>query len=344
MLSQKTWVALVGLLTISVAPNWHSAFAMSKAVSSPSRGSPGCTPPVDVTARPVRKVVLKPVTTQPFSLPNGAPRIDLTSDLNLMLTSAVANTQAFSPTDPGDSGNDYCGSHIEIRAGVSTLMLDAFELGIQFGYSPTSGSGGAVTSVTGKAKVRIGQIAMDFGVWNCTAGSCSLVFPSTSTAATVGGNLSVEIDFSVIKTGPDLVLNTMLGDVLRKIMDDGMKKLSDSLSLNKLPWTARVREYLPDLGTLVFDAGSNSNLKPNQTFAIFAPASGQGACSAFRAVAHVHTTQVESISSTAIIDQVLDPRGIQDGDLVMVRPMTSGSPELPSQPGEPNNTGGSQLR
>jgi hypothetical protein len=167
--------------------------------------------------------------------------------------------------------------------------------------------------------VTIGTIAMDFSVWECTAGSCSAIAAATSSALTTGASLSVTLDFGTTHTAPDLIYNSPLGTIIRNIMNDGMKQLSGSTRLNELSWTARVREYLPATGTVVFDAGSQMRLQPNQAFVIYAVTPATGVCSVFKAVANVHTTQVDAISSTAIVDQTLDSRGIQDGDLVMVK-------------------------
>src|SRR5262245_49899769 len=81
------------------------------------------------TPTPVRRVVLKPVGTRPFQLPNGS-RVDLSADLEVLLNTAVTATTAFSPSEPGGTG-DPCGTRIEVRAAVSTFELNVAQLGIK---------------------------------------------------------------------------------------------------------------------------------------------------------------------------------------------------------------------
>lgn len=267
------------------------------------------------TPTPVRKVELRGVGTKPFQLPNGA-RVDLAADLEVLLNTAVTSTTAFAPTDAG--AGSPCDTHLEIRAAVSTLQLQVAELGITFGYTP-SGETDGLTGVTGSATVKIGTIAMDFSVWECVGGKCSSVAATTASHLTAGVNLSATLNFSEITTGPSLIFNTPLGDALRSIMVDGMKRLGTSSRLNELTWTARVREFVPETGSLIFDAGAKSRLTPHQTFVVYAVTPSVGICDVFKAVAYIHTVRVDTVSSVAVVDQILDSRGIEPGDLVMVR-------------------------
>jgi hypothetical protein len=306
-------------LTAAATP---AAFAMGKKKPSPGNSCNADDGTLS-TPNPLRKTEMRPVTTKAFALPNGKT-VDLSADLDLMLATATVGTNVFSPTDPSDGAADPCATHLEIRAGVSSLVLNAFELGISFGYSPT-GDTGTVTGVTGKTNVRVGKIAMDFHVYECTRGSCSSVAASTASAATAGVELTFEIDFSSVTVGPDLVYNTPLGKILRGIMDDGMKKLAKSNDMSKVSWKARVREFIPASGTLIFDAGHQSGILPNQTFMVYAATPATSACEVFKPMAHIHTTQIEPVSSSAVVDQMLDSRGIQDGDIVMIRPVSVGT-------------------
>jgi hypothetical protein len=269
------------------------------------------------TPTPVRKAVLKPVATKAFNLPNGS-RVDLAADLEAILTTAVANSVSFSPADPIGPGGDGCGTYLEVRAAVTTLELNAFELGLNFGYTP-SGETRTGSGVTGKTNVRIGTIAMDFSVWQCSGGRCAAVGAATSSALSAGVNLSLNIDFGSVKTGPDLVYNTPLGNALRSIMNDGMKSLSKIPRLSELSWYAKVREVSAESGMLIFDAGTQSRIAAGQSFVIYAASASSGACDVYKAVANVRTVRVEAISSVAQIDESLDSRGVREGDIVMVR-------------------------
>ena len=301
-----------------------SAFAAGKKPQSPTPNT-GCTPGVTPSGempKPIRRVTVLPVATKPFNLPNGS-RVEMQADLDRIVKTAVLGSGVFKPTESlNGSPVEFCGKYLEIEVGVSEFMLNAFELGINIGYTPTA-EGTTLTNLTGKTKLRVGSIAMEFQVYERSAGSRELIAASTASALTAGVNLSLEVDFGLVTTGTELAGNPNLADILRGIMGDGMKKLARSADLDKLSWKAQVREYFPEIGTLIFDAGAQSNLKANQAFTVFALNPSVGACNSHRPIAHIHTTQIEMESSTAIVDQVLDSRGIHDGDFVLIRPLIS---------------------
>lgn len=302
--------------TIAIPFSGDLAFAAGKKSSNP-----GTNTPVTSTPRPVRAAILQPVGTKAFQLPNGST-VNLGADLLAMLNTVVSNTNSFSAGDP--YAEDPCNSHIEIRAAVSTLELDIASVGVSVGYTP-NGALGPISGINGKVGVQIGSIGMDFSVWQCDNGKCASVAAATASHVTAGVDLSLEIDFGVVKTGPDLLFNTSLGAILRKVMTAGMNTLSAAERLNELPWQARVREYIPSTGILFFDAGTQSRLAAYQNFTVFAPTDSTpaGVCHVYRPVAHIHSTAVEAVSSTAQVDEILDPRGIVDGDVVMIRTPSS---------------------
>ncbi len=162
---------------------------------------------------------------------------------------------------------------------------------------------------------------MDFSVWECNSNGCAAKAAATANHTIAGVNLNLTIDFGAIRTGPALIFNTELGTVLRKIMEAGLFQLSLSPHLNNLSWNARVQGYDQALGLLTFDAGAQSRIRANQTFEVYSPtdASSTGVCNVFQRVANIHTTSVDTASSVAIVDAVLDSRGIQIGDVVMIR-------------------------
>jgi hypothetical protein len=314
----------LSLVVVSVTSSFlvgmPNAWAMGKKPTTPvgagcnANGDTGLTTP-----NPSRKVVVNKVTTLPFNLPNGT-RVDLSADLDTIIRTSITATQQYLPTDGGAADN--CGDHLEIYGAVTTLELNAVQFGISFGYSP-SGENNTVTNLTGSADVNVGNISMDFGVRECNGGGCSTVGAVSASALTAGVNLSFKIDFSQVQLGPDLVAKTDLGKILRGIMDDGMKRLAKSANPSTLSWSSTVREVDSD-GSFIFDAGQNAMLGINQAFAVYAVTPATGACNVYKAVANVHTRQVEPLSSIAVVDQSLDPRGVQVGDRVVVRAVGSG--------------------
>jgi hypothetical protein len=271
--------------------------------------------------------VLKPVGSKIFSLPNGGTA-DISVDLNAMFTTAVTNTSSLSPwvsAIPDDAngnhpGTDPCESHLEIRGDVTTLQLDIAQVGLTIGWNPAGSYNVPITNITGKAHAKIGVIAMDFSVWQCQAGSCTAVAASTSDHVTAGVSVAVDIDFSSVTAGPSLIFNTPLGSALRRIMENGIQQMANSIRINELDWTARVVESNPQLGLVTFDVGMQSRIAPNQGFEVYAPnANTWGACRVYQLVGYIHSTTVGAVSSYAIVDQLFGARTIQVGDVVMVR-------------------------
>lgn len=319
MRSQNKTVSSVVMIlsSLSIAlPN--GASAMAKKPSTPTPGTCG-TGAGQTTPNPLRKVVLGTVGTIPFTLPNAAgTKIDLTADLNTILTTAVAGTKVYFPTD-ASSSTDPCGTHLEVSAAVSTLELNAVQVGVSFGYSPSGATSTTGTTLTGNVNLNIGTIAMDFSVRQCTAGGCTTIGAASSNALAAGVQTSFTINIDSITGGPSLVSNPDFGNILRGIMNDGAKKLVAATNPSLLSWSATVREVSAAAGTFIFDAGTQSLLLPNQTFAVYAVTPATGVCNVFQAVANAHTTTVEPLSSIATIDQTLDPLGVQVGDLVVIR-------------------------
>lgn len=311
-------VSLAGAVAMAMTIASPAALAFGKKKPSTGGGNQVCKPDSGLTTpNPARKVVLGKVGTLPFKLPNGST-VDLSADLNTILSTAVADTQNYFPTDK-DTASDPCGTHLEIAASVSTLQLNALQVGVTFGYTPSGATSPTGTNITGNATVKVGTIAMDFSVRQCTQGGCTTVGAATANAATAGVSTSFTVNFGDVTTGPSLVYDTQLGSILRKIMNDGAKKLVAATNPGLLSWSAVVREVVPGAGVFIFDAGTQSLIKPNQSFAVYAVTPATGRCDVYKAVANAHTTQVSPLSSTAVIDEALDSRGVAEGDLVVIR-------------------------
>ncbi len=269
-----------------------------------------------VTPNPVRPVTLAQLTTQPFQLPNGST-VDLAADIGTIFITAVTGSTKFAPTD-GAQASDDCDMHIEIRGGLSTLDLNAGSGSIHFGYTP-SGSTATVGDMTGELTVTVGTLAMDFSVWQCVGGKCSAVAAATASQVNVGAGLTFNMNLNSVTTGTSLLYNTPLGGIIRKIMDKALAELSASARLSELSWFAQVLEYNATSGQFFFDAGTEKRINTNEAFAVYALDAGQSICSVYKPIAYAHTTRVDARSSVGLIDQTLEERPIQKGDLVFVR-------------------------
>jgi len=288
-------------------------FSAAKKPTDPSIQCP--TQPKGSLALPVRPVILRNIGTKVFVLPNGMPA-DFQTDLQSMLNTVITSSAPFSASDPMSSVP--CDTYLELRSAVTHFQLDVAELGLSVGFNP-SGSLGPISGINGRVGVKIGTLSMDFSLWQCSRGRCTSVIATSANQTTASGSLALEIDFGVIKTGPSLLINTPVGDIMRKIMAKGISDMASSPRVHELPWRAQVKEYIPSAGLFIFDAGYQSRLKVNQAFEVYAADSSAAAvCDVYKTVAYAHTSSVDAVSSVAIVDQLLDPRGVLPGDVVMI--------------------------
>lgn len=273
-------------------------------------------PPLEV-ATPVRHVVVKPVKTQPFTLPNGST-IDLTADLNAILQTVITETPTLAPSDPAIS-IDPCTVHLEVRSNVSTVELNVTEFGLKFGYTPT-GSIGVVTGANAELNVKVGVIAMDFSIWECTGDQgCVSVAASTASKKTSKTEAGIRVDFGTIGTGAGFITQTAFGALFRDLMRTGMGNIASSARLHELSWMAIVRDYDASSGKILFDRGAADRIKVGQDFVVYEPAPSEGRCGVFRPLAYVKTERVDTESTLANVTDSLDTRRIEPGALVLVR-------------------------
>ncbi|MCM0604627.1 MAG: hypothetical protein KA715_00900 [Xanthomonadaceae bacterium] len=269
-----------------------------------------------LVANPIRKVVVHSVGTKPFDLPNGSS-MDLTADLDTMFVTSLTNNSRLAPSL--GSPETSCDSHVEVRAAITTLELNIAELGIKVGYSP-KGSISQSANVGGEVKVKGGTIAMDFSVWQCDQGHCYAVAASTVNHTVLGTELSFGINLGQIKIGPNLIYNTALGGMIRKMMDKGVAGLAASPRTSVLAWQATVVSVSHSDGSAIIDVGARELIEPNQDLVVYTPVSSGGSCRVYQSVAYIRTVQVDTVSSIAQVEQVLSPRAIEVGDVVMVKP------------------------
>lgn len=312
--TQSRFCALSALLTLPLLSN--AAFAAGKKpTDSSGSGSGGAS---SNTPNPVRAAHLRPVKTQAFNLPNQY-RVDLTTDLNQFLLTAVANTSSFSALDSSNLEANACEPSIQIRAALTSFELNLTQFGIKVGYSP-SGENTSPIKIEGRVNGSVGLIAMDFSLYDCVGERCQAIAASSSTHHTVQANIGLDLDFGVVKTGPELIHNTSLGTVFRRMIENGVANLANSNRLSELPWRAHVLQVFPGDGTVLFDAGVRNRLATQQTFTIYRNIPGANNCDAYIPVAHIRSSSVDTVSSFAQVETSIDAqRGIQVGDTVMVR-------------------------
>ena len=271
-------------------------------------------------AHPAYKIIVRPVQTRSFHLPNRV-EVNLGPDLDAILNSVITAQTGFLPSDPQTDPDQNCDRRLELRPAVTTLEMSVVQVGLHFGYSPSGSlSGIGNVNLNADLAVKIGTIAMDFSLWECVHNQCASISATTASHLTANVNLNLTVNFGVIGTGANFVYNTQLESALRSIMNKGMTNLASSARLNELDWRANVRLVENDGKTILFDQGSHSRIGVNQAFVVYATAESTGACDVFKPIAYVHTVQVDPVSAYAVVDQVLDPNTpIQSGNVVMAR-------------------------
>ncbi len=280
-----------------------------------------------------RRVVVKPVDgVKSFQLPNGntVDATELSGELTKMVQTAAVKTGMFVLEAPSQNPSGPCDYHLELQPSVTQIELNNSQHGIKLGYSPT-GSNPNNGNFTGTATFNIGKIRMDFSFWECIGvDNCSSAVVSSATEKTKGVSLSLEIGFKDITTGYDLIWNTSLHDALSKIMDNGLGTLAADATLNELSWRAKIYQYIPETGTLIFNRGVSDKVKIGDRFVVYAAADNVlGDCALYEPVAHIHITQVETVSSFAIVEDLVGSRGIRVGDIVMIEHNPSNSEHNP---------------
>lgn len=311
-------MALVVILMLG-STLWPGS-ALSAGKKKPGQVVSGPATPTASVAKPIRPVVVKTVATLPFSLPNGS-RIDLSNDLNQYLQTATAQTGFFAPFEQASSAEaaGSCDQWIEVRAALSTVELNLTQLGIRVGYSLAQGETSVVQSVSGSVKATLGLMGMDFGIYQCTKRGCMAIGRTSKDHRTYSGELSFDLDFGQITTGPSLVVNTPFGKILRAMMASGMNELAASTEMVRLGWNARIRQWNPETGVAVFDQGFQSKIRLGDRFEVYAKADEvDAACGVFKAVAVIKANEVYQVATDAAVDTILDSRGIQVGDVVMI--------------------------
>ena len=271
---------------------------------------------------PLNLVLLLDVGTKAFSLPNGTA-VDLNADLKQILETAVTITPNFRTiADATTVSTDPCKSHLELKAAVTSVDLNVASVGVNFGYTP-SGVVSGVTTATGKVKVDIGLIGMDFSVRSCAGGTCTSAIAITETHLTSVVSGSFEVDLGQIKTSADFVWKTSFNQILRKIMESAMSKVARSPYLDRLPWNAIITAITPQTGEITFDAGNESNLSNQQSFGVYQAIGSLGACPTYQNIAYAHTERVDVGSSAALIEQTFEGASVKVGDEIRIRPVST---------------------
>lgn len=277
-------------------------------------------PVIDPTIpNPYRAVVLTEVDTKTFPTPGGGTA-NFSANFQSILNTATSNSNGFIPSENWTSP---CNTSLEIRSAVSSFQLNVIEAGISFGYTPIGGIGAGIPGLKGKFKVTVGDMSFDASVWQCVEKSCLSIAAATVNIDTIGTDLSFEVDFSGVDVGLSLATNPALGRITRELMTNAISLLAKNPRIVQLPWQASVKAS--NLEQLIFDAGTVFNIGMNQTFVIYEPtnnparSNANGVCDVFKAVAWVHTTQVDTMSSIAKIDRLMNGGVIRPGYVVMVR-------------------------
>ncbi len=271
-------------------------------------------------ALPLRPVIVRPMVTQGFRLPN-QQMIHLGLDLDSILRAAVLSSERLVPQT--SELNNECGIHVELQARVTTMQFDVLQFGLSFGYTPTR-----LLEVDRLLQtdldIRVGVIAIDLSLWECSLEHCVAMAAATITESPATVDWSATINLGLTMTGPRFLYSTPIGTLMRKMFTSGIRALESSAHFHALSWQARVREVRPETGDFVFDAGWQSRIERNQRFVIYAASGLTGSagsnsnCEVYDVVATARTVRVDPVSSVALIEERFGSGVVHEGDIVMV--------------------------
>lgn len=313
----KTQISKYKAIAVLSLLGWGlNVFGM--AAKPPADNGTGSCPLPSQKAKPRRKVVINPVTTLPFKLPNGKDA-NLAVKLGDILGAQVSMNPAFMKQDPQLAAQDPCQAHLEIRAAVSSMEFRIGQGGVRFGYTLTQGDiGNGTGTISGAVTVTGGEIGMTFELAQCLHGTCSSPVSALLTNATVGAEVNFEFTMDPLSVGADLEFNTAFTDIINNMMKKGVETLQASPFLAQTWWNASVLSVDPVKHKVIFDAGSFDGLVSGNVFSILSAIPGQGACGAFEEIGRVHAVSVGPNATQSVID--LSTGDIKVGDIVRVVP------------------------
>jgi hypothetical protein len=225
--------------------------------------------------------------------------------------------------------NEDCSEHTEVRANISTLEMKIAEFNLRVGYTPAGSIPVPATAIDGSINVNLGAIAMDFQIYKCVREQangkkqCWMVGAKSVNQNLFKSKINFNANFGQITTSASFLSNTPMGALIRQMMVQGVVQLYQDPSYNELPWKAVIEEIDVQNGYVFFSKGIEDRVATAQTFTVFSQVKGAGACSYWRPLANILTTDVYTVSSRARIDQLLDSaHPVQQGDIVMIRSVT----------------------
>lgn len=239
--------------------------------------------PVDSQAFPVRILELRNVSASSFHLPNGNA-VDMNMNLRELVDSQINQSAKFRTYQR----NTPLARHGVIDATITSLEMEIASIGLRIGYrpdgnggttdagsgasgsTPSSGSGGSAgsgTQLTGQLTVKLGQIAMDFKIFDSDTGETYSAV--TTDQVTAGLDLSFTVDFSNVSIGPAFQFRQALSGAIRTLVSHAMQRFVAAPRMNFLPWQAIVREVDGTRKLVLFDAGLRAGVSVGNLFSVY---------------------------------------------------------------------------
>jgi hypothetical protein len=266
-------------------------------------------PPADTQAWPTRNVGLAQFLSTPFTLPNGV-KVDMSTQLpNIMPTEITQKS----------SGrlralNEATGARFVLKGGLTSFEANNFTNSLTIGFKPGTGDigSGTIAGATGALTFNVGSLDMNFYIVD-TADQ-EVVGVGQGSAVEGGVGLSVSLDFTVITTADQFVFQSPMTPVITTAIDNALKQMTTDKNTNvQMDWSAQVTAVNTGAGTLVFNAGIQSNIQVNNVFNVY---DNSGTV-----IGEVKVTSVDASSATAAFKS--DPGGkllasVRPGDTVKI--------------------------
>jgi hypothetical protein len=255
---------LISILCFTLFPAPSHAFGKKKP-SAPSE-------PADTQSYPTRVVSFGPFIDTPFTLPDGKTLIDVKSLLPLLVltemqqaTNRLRGRGVIAPGSDNENKDRY-----ELRGGITSFEASAFSGSISFGYKPGAGDIGHGVLVGGEGKVsfKIGSLGMDFNIVDNQRHE--VVAVGRGSALSGGVDLTVDLDFGVIKTPVDFVFNSPMTPIFRAAARNAILQMANDPNTNFfMDWDAQVTKIDMNLKRIFFNAGARDGIAASNVFTVY---------------------------------------------------------------------------
>jgi hypothetical protein len=259
-----------------------------------------------------------------FHVPTGASvlEVDLGANLTPLLSDLLSEYTSFYPVGQVDLSGQHA---LELRSRLNALELSVGSGSFHVGISPVLNPVMAfiprwMRDIKMDLSAEISRVSMSFSLWDCSqqlAEGCEELAASSVVTDFEKGSVGIGLDLGLISSSLSFLNDTPVFTAIREVMKKGVKDLHKQARRTFLPWEARITHVDLAAGIVTFDKGVDQRISAGEAFEIYAVSPTDKRKN--KLLAHIVTTDVSMLTSTAMIKKVYDEQDPQPGDIVMVR-------------------------